>query len=1069
ISGTIGGNVKLSFDGFGNVLQSTVNVNNIETTITTTTFGKYGTPVPAHPTSVTVNRTRSGQAAYSKTINYTYNSIGQMTSKVDFAGTAKPITTTLSYNTLGNLIKSRISAPDIVARDQFNHTYDSKGRWPLSSTSPEGNSSMTYHSFWGKPLSVIGIDGLTTTFSYDLFGRDSTLTMPQGFTITTKYVYNSTWGALYRKEVIHPGKPNQIVYYDKLNRPIKTETEGWQNNWVYTGITYNALGLKVTETGPHKLNLSEVGDITYYAYDKFKRPIWQRRSYGSNNDTTLISYTYSSGNAKVTITNPAGQVSSSTTDATSKLISSTDYGGTIDNTYFSHGNVYQSKNGSTVLTTNNYDIYARQSQLIDINGGTTSYTYNSIGEVTQQINANSQTMTYAYDTLGRVTSKIIPEGTSQYEYFPKNNGANSNKLKKITYFTTPNLEEYTYDVYGRVQTKKYTIDAVAHTSTYTYNIYDDVLSELFESGFQTNYVYDSNGFLDKIKNTNNTINLFSNGTMNGYNQYLTYTLGNGISSTNTYYYGVPTRYYTASRQDYNMVWNYKTNNLTSRNDALISKTETFSYDNLNRLTGAVVSSGQTHAYTYASNGNISTKTDAGTYIYNTTKINQVRQINPNAGNISSTSQAMASYTSFLQPSTITEGVYNIAYTYADDENRIKSIMKVNTTTINTRYYFGNYEKDITGPSTNYIHYISDGERVVAVVVRNNGVDTYYYTYTDHLGSINVATNNTGTVVTNLNYDAWGRRRNAANWSYTGISGPPSWLTRGYTGHEHLEYFALINMNGRLYDPVLGRMLSVDNFVQEPSNTQSFNRYSYVMNNPLRYVDPSGEFIVADSWLIGFIDGFFSRGSDRFQNGISRANEMAVNDAKIWGGLFTSDSEKNGFGQTWEIVSRFTWQLPQTIAGIVSSHVTNNFGHVSEVEYYGGATVTKGRRNGWGAVTLGNYIIGDVDIADGELENNELFKHEYGHYLQSQSSGYLYLFKYGLPSITSPDPHRFFWTETDANRRAFNYFSTERRLTSWNERQYPLIDIEPNNPRWWEYPLGTMWPILISILNDRRPR
>jgi RHS repeat-associated protein len=65
------------------------------------------------------------------------------------------------------------------------------------------------------------------------------------------------------------------------------------------------------------------------------------------------------------------------------------------------------------------------------------------------------------------------------------------------------------------------------------------------------------------------------------------------------------------------------------------------------------------------------------------------------------------------------------------------------------------------------------------------------------------------------------------------------FTRGFTGHEHLDMFGLINMNGRMYDPVIARFLSPDPFVQAPTFTQSFNRYSYVRNNPLSYIDPTG--------------------------------------------------------------------------------------------------------------------------------------------------------------------------------------------------------------------------------------
>jgi RHS repeat-associated protein len=63
--------------------------------------------------------------------------------------------------------------------------------------------------------------------------------------------------------------------------------------------------------------------------------------------------------------------------------------------------------------------------------------------------------------------------------------------------------------------------------------------------------------------------------------------------------------------------------------------------------------------------------------------------------------------------------------------------------------------------------------------------------------------------------------------------------RGFTGHEHLNEIGLIHMNGRVYDPLIGRFMSADPFIQDPSNSQSYNRYAYVMNNPLSLTDPSG--------------------------------------------------------------------------------------------------------------------------------------------------------------------------------------------------------------------------------------
>ena len=115
----------------------------------------------------------------------------------------------------------------------------------------------------------------------------------------------------------------------------------------------------------------------------------------------------------------------------------------------------------------------------------------------------------------------------------------------------------------------------------------------------------------------------------------------------------------------------------------------------------------------------------------------------------------------------------------------------------------------------------------------------YHVFRDHLGTITHLKN--GSTIDEYSYDAWGRRRDKDNWSYT-LSGEPAlFADRGFTGHEYLDDFNLYNMNGRLYDPVLGRFLSPDPYIADPSFTQSYNRYSYVLNNPLKYNDPTGEF------------------------------------------------------------------------------------------------------------------------------------------------------------------------------------------------------------------------------------
>ncbi len=148
----------------------------------------------------------------------------------------------------------------------------------------------------------------------------------------------------------------------------------------------------------------------------------------------------------------------------------------------------------------------------------------------------------------------------------------------------------------------------------------------------------------------------------------------------------------------------------------------------------------------------------------------------------------------------------------------------------------------------FIHHYSTATRYEQV----------YGVITDRQGSIMALYNTQGNIVYETTYDAWGRERNPISADYTATTTRPIWLIRGYTGHEHLTEFGLINMNGRLYDPQLARMLSPDNFVQDATSTQGFNRYSYVLNNPLKYKDPSGEFIpILIPIAIGVLAGGFA--------------------------------------------------------------------------------------------------------------------------------------------------------------------------------------------------------------------
>ena len=132
-----------------------------------------------------------------------------------------------------------------------------------------------------------------------------------------------------------------------------------------------------------------------------------------------------------------------------------------------------------------------------------------------------------------------------------------------------------------------------------------------------------------------------------------------------------------------------------------------------------------------------------------------------------------------------------------------------------------------------IHYLSG-----AMLIQNNGKDSLLYTYTDNQGSLIALTDESGNIVERYAFDPWGARRNPDQWEQKDTR--TKWIiNRGYTGHEHLDAFGIINMNGRVYDPQTAMFFSPDPFVQAPDNWVNYNRYGYCLNNPLIYTDPSG--------------------------------------------------------------------------------------------------------------------------------------------------------------------------------------------------------------------------------------
>jgi len=860
-------NESYTYDNYGNILTSSKNINNEETITSTNTgytsiaFFSSATYLPTQNTNTTL---RNGSSAQTIVTNYDYDAYANLKTEYISDGTAQKLIKNHYRNSTGNITTEETIDLINSATQRNVYTYDNKQRFAIKKTNIlYQNEQFTYDPKWGVPLTYTGIDNLTTTYEYDGIGKLKKTTLPDGSIITNAYVWNILNGAgtstitadnsLYYSLIQHSCRPDVRTTYDKFERIRKKENEGFNSQWVAEVISYDAKGNIKSNTAPF-FN-GETPLVTTNNYDAYDRLIAAVNSIG----TTNISYSNVGGTQTITTTLPNGQVKAKTMDVTGKVIAATDAGNTLTYQYNSQGKQTKVFSGGNEIYSNTYDWFGNQSGAVDKNSGTWIYTYNAFGWLKYQKDNKGQEWNLTYDDIGRLKSKTGPEGTTHYDYVTSGNGIN--KIKKVWGYNFID-DEYTYDSYGRTINYKNYIYGVPYTYTYTYDACSNMASYTYPSGLTLNRTYDANGNLLSIKNANNTITIFNAGTRNAYGGLKTYGLGNNTNNTITYdVYGKPTNILAVAPQNVtiqNLSYSYDntTGNILSRTDYVKNKTESFSYDIADRLTSMQVNGLNLKSIDYAANGNITQKTDAGHYTYDPEKINAVVKVSTTISSATVSEPCSINqqpqyidYTPFNQPAIISEGGNELDFIYGPDNQRSITEYYDQGVFSSDRLYFDNYEVNrnySTGTAVvqNQIHYITVDDRIVAMVVKENGTDKYYYTYTDNLGSILTVTNSTGAVVAEQNFDAWGRYRDPNTWEYiTGsqaLANNPNWLYRGYTGHEMLMQFDLINMNGRLYDPVLGRMLSPDNYIEDPYSIQGYNRYSYVVNNPMKYNDPSGQ-------------------------------------------------------------------------------------------------------------------------------------------------------------------------------------------------------------------------------------
>lgn len=296
----------------------------------------------------------------------------------------------------------------------------------------------------------------------------------------------------------------------------------------------------------------------------------------------------------------------------------------------------------------------------------------------------------------------------------------------------------------------------------------------------------------------------------------------------------------------------KTANFAARNDHVHGMREDFLYDKMNRLTGIVEDNDTTACFNYDAYGRMLRKYMHSALVFDSASYNADSRPHAIAQAQTPLDLPLHSmrYTHFDKLAYLEQDTLALSYIYGYEHQRLHSTeADIHGDTLRQKEYIGNCEYIDNGMYTTALTYLSGPLGVFGVQEKRDGYrPDRYFIHPDHLGSWTLVTDSYANVIQDVAYDAWGT---PYCFNATGTEPATSLLfDRGFTGHEHLYDFGLINMNGRMYDPIMSSFLSVDSYVQQPNNSQNFNRYAYCLNNPLKYTDPDGEIALTTLAMVG---------------------------------------------------------------------------------------------------------------------------------------------------------------------------------------------------------------------------
>jgi RHS repeat-associated protein len=622
------------------------------------------------------------------------------------------------------------------------------------------------------------------------------------------------------------------------------------------------------------------GSVTVTVTETVKRP-------GAGDETR----------AKRSVFNVLGQLTSTIDAHGTGLAVTTAY------TYDAHGNLATVSVAGVNVATMQYDLVGNRTQIVEPNTGTTSFVYNTLGELTQMTDAKGQVTTFAYDAVGRLTQRVDAGSvTNTWGWDPANaTGALASRSRST--FTETYGYRASDGQLATVQSQAAVsgVWVATYNRTLSYDAAGRVSGQTYPNGQTFTYIYSARGYLNQVRHGSTVLHdwiatdAFGNSTEeryhnNAFRSIKGYDTGMGrLTSVQTGTTATP-----KSIQDLEYAWRSNGSlyrRIDRRNGAGTAYTDTFGYDALERVTQQATTGGATRtlSFSYDLHGNVTSKTSTVGGDLNATGFSYTVSGKPHRlasvtlGGVSNTltydangntirytpSSGHSTYLSYDAQNNVTQITIGVsegtstpvardAFWYDSDNQRFlgRETWDDNGTQRMRRvlYLGGDYE-DVRPPPGTSPYDIVQRIQVTDVVrqVRRRVASTqawesayYEYVHRDHLGSVDAITNSAGVVQAKFSFDPFGGRR-SPTWNgdldATGLAALLAWQdsrgSRGFTDHEHLNRTGFLHMNGRVYDPRIGRFVSPDPIVPVPSFSQSYNRYAYAFNNPLTYVDPTG--------------------------------------------------------------------------------------------------------------------------------------------------------------------------------------------------------------------------------------